>query len=80
MLLSFHAEWMLIRFMNIEQDYKTASAVANRGYAVCYSKQLSLNGMIIEIDFKEQKILVFNFCNFAYGLYYIMNFKLDTDA
>ena len=43
---------MLIRFMNIEQDYKTASAVANRGYAVCYSKQLSLNGMIIEIDFK----------------------------
>ena len=47
MLLSFHAEWMLIRFMNIEQDYKTASAVANRGYAVCYSKQLSLNRMII---------------------------------
>ena len=66
--------------MNIEQDYKTASAVANRGYAVCYSKQLSLNGMIIEIDFKEQKNLCFYFCNFAYRLYYIMNFKLDTDS
>ena len=65
--------------MNIEQDYKTASAVANRGYAVCYSKQLSLNGMIIEINFKEQKIWGFNFCNFGYGLYYIMNFELDTD-
>ena len=65
--------------MNIEQNYKTASAVANRGYAVCYSKQLSLNGMIIEIDFKEQKILGFDFCNFSYGLYCIMNFILDTD-
>ena len=54
--------------MNIEQDYKTASAVANRGYAVCYSKQLSLNGMIIEIDFKEQKVCVFIFCIFTYGV------------
>ena len=71
---------MLIRFMNIEQDYKAASVVANRGYAVCYSKQLSLNGMIIEINFKLQKILVFIlFAIILYGLYCIMKFEFGIE-